>query len=62
MTEYTFPNIDQASAAAQELNNIGSQRNNGAIVAFREGCRVWIRSKFISSYLCNVLYDLTESF
>lgn len=60
--EHTFPNEDQASAAAHELNQIGSQRNNGSVVAFREGCRVYLRPEFVSSYLCGVLKSLTEAF
>ena len=58
--EATFETIEQAQEASNSLNS--GIRNRGFTVAFRDGCKVWIRPEYASPQLGHELYDLTRAF
>jgi hypothetical protein len=60
-TEHTFRNEDLAKEAWVAIDGYGRQRNRGNTVAFREGCRVYLRPEFTSAALSKELTDVVAA-
>jgi len=61
-TEHLFNSEYSAREASQLLNDWGSRRNNGSIIAFREGSKVILRPEFTSKDSSRELTYLSEAF
>ncbi len=48
MSSHTFKTVYDASEFSRAINYWGSKRNNGDVIAFRDGCTVSLRPEFTS--------------
>ena len=60
MTEHTFETTEDAREACSYLNR--TPGNNGHTVAFRDGCRVYLRDGWTGRRLCVLLKELSEAY
>ena len=60
-TEHVFPTEQSAQEAWVELDRMGRQQNHQATVAFRVGCRVYLRPEFTSKGLMRELASLADA-
>jgi len=64
-TEHVFPTEQAAQEAWVELNRSGQRgrqpSQDKVIVAFRQGCRVYLRPEFASAHLARELASIAEA-
>jgi hypothetical protein len=62
MASHTFKTVYDASEFSRAINGWGSKRNNGNVIAFRDGCTVSLRPEFTSKESLREFSNLVKEY